>query len=443
MYQKRDRQTKTLFPELFPLGGALREDNRWIKLSRLIPWEELETVYEKYFSKKEGRPAKDSRLMCGLLIVKHWEGYSDVRVVEEFLENPYVQALCGYETFVTVNVLHPSLLTKTRKRLGKEFFKKFEEEVLGVLIKKRIVRGKGHFLDATVIPANITHPTDTKILNRCREWVVEVIGQFRKKANIVKKIRTYCRVAKKAYFNFQKKRKKTKAQIHKMRGYLLRKLRRNVRQLEEMLKGYGRKLKGWEREFIRTRLKMVKQIYEQQRELWKTKGRSIKERVVSLHLPHIRPIVRGKDGKPTEFGPKALLSWVDGICFLDLLGFENYNEGGHLLESLKKYRERFKKWPKDSTGDGIFGTRANRELLQRLKIRGGFKALGRASQKQTNRQWLKKQQKRRGSLMEGIIGHGKNNFGLDKILYRMAGGEEMWIRMGLLSMNLNTAIKRI
>ena len=443
MYRKKDRQTLPLFPELFSLGGGLRADNRWLKLGRLIPWNQMEEVYRGYFSAYQGRPAKESRLICGLLVVKHMEGYSDERVVEEYLENPYIQAFCGEETFVVEGGIAPSLLSKMRKRLGEKFFRQLERDVLAVLKRRQTIRSGEHLLDATVIPANIEYPMDTKLLNRARLWVVKVIGVIRKRFNVKEKVRTYCRKAQAAYVGFQKKRKKTKAMVRLMRGKMLRYLRRNVRQVEELLREYGKRLKRREREFIRRRLEVVKVIYAQQREMWKKRLRTVGERIVSLHLPHIRPIVRGKEGKEVEFGPKALLSWVNGYCFLDKLGFEAFNEGVHLLGSLKKYKERFGRYPRCSTGDGIFGNRENRAKLKDLKILDGYKALGKAARDKVNKQWFRAKQRLRGSRMEGIIGHGKNHFGLDRILYRIKGGEEMWIRLALLAMNLSTALKRM
>jgi len=165
-----------LFPELFSLGGALNQENRWLKLAGLIPWEEVERIYRRHFSARMGRPAKDSRLMIGLLLVKHIKGVSDRAVVIEFMESPYIQALCGYEGFVTdERIIDPSLLSRRRKRLGTRFFEKFEQEVLSVLIAKKILRARDHMLDATVIPANIEYPTDVKLLHRCREWLCQVL----------------------------------------------------------------------------------------------------------------------------------------------------------------------------------------------------------------------------------------------------------------------------
>ena len=108
-----------------------------------------------------------------------------------------------------------------------------------------------------------------------------------------------------------------------MRGKLLRYLRRNIGQLEKLLRGYGERLKDKERKVLEERL------------------RTVKDRIVSLHLPHIRPIVRGKDGRDVEFGPKVLLSWVDGFGFLDGLKFEAHNEGALWGESLELHKKRF------------------------------------------------------------------------------------------------------
>lgn len=443
MYKPKDCQTLPLFPELFPLGGGLRADNRWMKLATLIPWEKLEELYRGYFSRWRGRPAKDSRLMCGLLIVKHIDRESDEGVVEKFSESPYVQWFCGYERFVIEDVIDPSLLSKTRKRLGTQFFKEFEEKLIGVLVERKILKAGDHLLDGTVIPANIEFPTDTKLLNRAREWLVIVIKGLRKKLKIGGKVRTYCRVAQEFFIGFQKKRRKSKAMIRLARGKMLRFVRRNLRQLEELLKAHQERLLTKERFAIQQRLEVIRAIYAQQWEMWKTKAKTVNDRIVSLHLPHIRPIVRGKEGKDVEFGPKVLLSWVGRFCFLDYLGFDAYNEGVHLKESLEEYKKRFGKYPKISTGDGIFGTRANRAALKELKIRGGFKALGKAVRIRVNKQWYRQQQRLRGSLMEGIIGNGKNHYGLDKILYTIPGGEEIWTRMCLAGMNLVTALRRM
>ncbi|MBD3271056.1 MAG: DDE transposase [Elusimicrobia bacterium] len=318
MYTGKDTKTLPVLPELFPLGGGLNPENRQVKLAGLIPWDVLEQIYRSHFVEGKGRPAKESRLMIGLLLVKHIKGVSDRAVATEFLASPYIQALCGYEGFVTdERIIDPSLLSRSRKRLGKKFFEQFEQEVLAVLIARKILRPRDHMLDATIIPASIEYPTDVKLLHRCREWLCQVIRVIRTRIPGIKKIRTYARKAQKKLLQFT---------------------RSNTAQVEVLLRDWGRELARHERQFLKKRLDIVRRIYEQQRQMWREKTHMIKDRIVSLHLPHIRPMVRGKDGKDVEFGPKALLSWVNGFCFLDYLSCDAYNEGDHAVRSLRKYR---------------------------------------------------------------------------------------------------------
>ena len=80
MYKAKDRQTEPLFEELFPFGGKLDENNRWLKISKLIPWDQLENSYSRHFS-HTGRPARDARMVIGLLLLRHMTGSSDRKIV--------------------------------------------------------------------------------------------------------------------------------------------------------------------------------------------------------------------------------------------------------------------------------------------------------------------------------------------------------------------------
>ena len=53
-------------------------------------------------------------------------------------------------------------------------------------------------------------------------------------------------------------------------------------------------------------------VHDQQREMPDQKTRRVEHRIVSLHQPHVRPIVRGKAGHETEFGAKLTARLEDG-----------------------------------------------------------------------------------------------------------------------------------
>ena len=437
-YKIKDRRTGDLFAELLPFGGKLNSNNRWIKLHDLIPWEELENIYKKYFSEL-GRPGKDSQLINGLMIVKHQKVSSDEETVKDFLENPYIQYFCGYDQFVTDKEIDSSTLTRMRKRLGVEYFKKFEEEILNLLKSRKIIKDKEQQIDATVFPANVTYPTDTGLLEKVRIWLVEKIKEVKKRINLKETIRTYNWTARKVYLKFQKKRKKKAKEVRKAMKQILQYVRRNREQLKKLLERAGDfvddGIAG-----IKEKLKDVEAIYRQQLEMHKKKVHSVEDRIVSFHKPHIRPIVRGKAGKDVEFGPKATVSLVDGYLFLDKFSPDAYNEGAVLSESLKLHEQRFGKKPEIVITDKIYGSKTNREMLGEEKIKAALVPLGRKNfaSKQIEK-WVKQKQRKR-SQIEGFIGVSKVHYGLERVLFK---NEEVNVRLGLIAMNLSTAMARI
>lgn len=444
MYHSIDRLTTPLFPELFPFGGTLNANNDWVRLAGLVPWDELEAVYRRYFCSDRGRPAKECQLICGLLIAKHRENLSDRRVVKLLMENPYMQFFCGFDQFVTEGqIIHPSLLSKMRKRLGREFFALFEGEVLRVLVENGLIRAKEQLVDATVVPANISYPTDCKLLNEAREWLCKTILRVKRRAKINEQVRTYRRVGKRAYMAFTKRRKKTMRYIRKVQGQMLRFVRRNIRQIEELLERVPDEFETF-KEQVTEQVGVIGCLYAQQKEMWEKRVRRVDNRIVSIHSPHVRPMVRGKDGKDVEFGPKVVLSVVDGYGFLDHFSFDAYNESGYLPDSVERYEQRFGKSPKVVIADNIFGTRENRKHLKENGIGVAFKPLGRPRGQPDKKQkeWMKRQQKKRNRI-EGSIGTLKTRYGLERILYSIPDGEEIWVRMGLMGMNLNRAVVRM
>ena len=440
MYRTKDRQTGYLFSELFPFGGKLREDNRWLKIAGLIPWEELEKDYAKHFSEGMGRPALDGRLTLGALMLRHMTGVSDEEIQRQIQENPYFQAFCGFENFQTKRLFEGSSLSRVRKRVGAKLFREMETKTYRVLVEKKIIRGRGLMVDATVYPEDIKYPTDVGLLNRAREWLVKkikVVGRW-----LARRPRTYSRKARQTYLMFSKKRQKTKKMVEKVKKALLQYVRRNLKQMEELVGEAKRRGRVIGDEVVK-RLEIVRRMYEQQMEMYRKKVRQIGDRIVSLHKPMVRPIIRGKDGKKVEFGPKAALSHVDGFTFLDHVSHDNFNEAKWLDVQVDNFVEKFGKKPAWCVGDNLYGNRENRGSLKEQGIRESFVPLGRRERAHVeNRRWRKKMNRKRNQI-EGGIGHSKEHVLFRRIRYKIEEGAEIWLRLGLLGMNLATAAKKI
>jgi len=149
MYRAKDRKTLPLFPDFFLFGGKLNKNNHWLRVVELIPWNDLETEYAKLFSDM-GRPATDGQLVIGLPLLKHMTGLSDKGVVITVMENPCMEVFCGFEQFVTEEILDPSTLTKMRERFGLDLFKQLERQPYKVPIDRKIIKARGMLIGATV-----------------------------------------------------------------------------------------------------------------------------------------------------------------------------------------------------------------------------------------------------------------------------------------------------
>ena len=204
-------------------------------------------------------------------------------------------------------------------------------------------------------------------------------------------------------------------------------LKRNLKSIEKLLDVYP------EIPFEKLQYKyylVIQQLYEQQNEMYINKTHTIADRIVSIHQPHVRPIVRGKAQSKVEFGAKIHASLVDGITFLDELSWDAFNEGSHLEQYVELYKTRFKCYPRELLVDKIYCTRANRKILQEKGIRLKAKPLGRPS--------ALPYQVSPGERnpIEGKFGQAKTAYGLGCIKARLQNTSESWIASIILVLNL-------
>lgn len=131
--------------EIFYLsfGGKLCKENRWITLSGLIPWDEIESGYAEQFSKGMGAPAKPFRMALGALIIKEKLGLSDEETVEQIRENPYLQYFLGLSSYQEEAAFEASMLVHFRKRLGLEWVNRVNERVVSdSLVSEGVAQGE-------------------------------------------------------------------------------------------------------------------------------------------------------------------------------------------------------------------------------------------------------------------------------------------------------------
>lgn len=148
-----------------------------VKMADVIEWDEIERSFGAHFQATTGRPALSPRLVAGLLYLQHAHDCSDEAIVNTWVENPYVQYFTGETYFQTEAPIDSSSLTRWRKRIGEEGV----ETLLMVSIDtaRRIGMMKASsmdrvIVDTTVMPKAIAHPTDSWLLEKSRQHLVNL-----------------------------------------------------------------------------------------------------------------------------------------------------------------------------------------------------------------------------------------------------------------------------
>ena len=90
MIRYTSQKQRTIEAFTTPFEKHLDANNRWVKLSQCIPWDDLAEGYYQNLDSKHGRPAKDARLVIGAVIIKHKLCLSDEDTVQQIQENPYL-----------------------------------------------------------------------------------------------------------------------------------------------------------------------------------------------------------------------------------------------------------------------------------------------------------------------------------------------------------------
>ena len=442
MYIKESKEHQYSFTHDWFVVPDLDQEHEIIKITKAIDWLSLSDNLARFYCPDNGRPTKPARAKVGLLILKHLYKMSDTDVVDLLKRDIYAQYLCDVSLKEAKDFLNPSSLTKFRKQIGLEGIKLIEQEALNSLKRANLLKGRKLVTDTTVVPSDIAYPTDISLLEKIRNKAIGYLDIARQFGS--KRFRTYKRIARKVYIQFTKIRHHTIKSRRKVQKQLLQFSRRNIQQLKEAMlrlsKSIGNDLDKTKAHLLKEAesfLDVAYKVLTQQKDV--CKKLPVKERIVSIHQPHIRPMVRGKYPVEVEFGPKILLNLKDNLLFLEDLKFNNVSDTNLLDTAIKGYKEHFGNLPTQLATDRGFWSPENLRLAYDYGIsKIAMENKGKSSYLKGKP--FRERLRRLRCSIEARISLAKRKYGLDRIRYRMPQGEEMWIRIGLISMNLKTAV---
>jgi IS5 family transposase len=409
------------------------------KLHRSIPFNELASRIPSPPCINSGRGRKPFLKVEGgiaLLVLKHYTGLSDEMLIDRLNTDWCMQYFCGLQLGLR-RIKDRNLVSWWRCYIGRHLNIQQLQEVLISNWQPYMQQTHVLMMDATVYESNIRYPTDAKLL---WESIVKVYALLLKKRKNLKlrSSRSNYQKHKKDYLNYQRSRKKSRRKDRKLRKQLLKYLCRLLQGIDHLEKQHAFRYSNKETRL----LKNIQTVYQQQHELLYG-SMEVKHRIVSLHKPQVRPIVRGKETKPVEFGAKVHKVQVDGLSFIEHLSYENFNEGTRLKQSIAFHQKHFGKCSQ-LAADAIYATNENRRYCTRIDIATSFKAKGRQGkmeeQKSTMRSALSTA---RSTVLEGSFGNEKKHYLLDKVRAKTEATEIAWIFFGMMTANASIISKRV
>jgi IS5 family transposase len=290
MGKPRDNRQKDLLrpalDEIIDPGHAL------VRLAREIDWDFLDGRFGSVCRAGPGQPPLPSRLVAGLLILKHMHDLSDEVLCDRWLENPYYQYFCGEESFQHRLPFDRSSMTRWRQRLGEEQLAALIQESLSVAHRTGALATKDLervVVDTTVQPKNVAFPTDVKLTHKA-------IVMLARRHDVPLR-QSYVRVAKRAAI---KAGRYAHAKQFKRHNRELKFLRT---RLGRVIRDIGRKTEDDAvlREVFAVPLSRARQVrgQRQRQRGWK---------LYSLHAPEVECIGKGKAHKPYGFGCKVSIA---------------------------------------------------------------------------------------------------------------------------------------
>jgi len=358
-----------------------------VQLAQHIDWSVFEHGWVGFFPSHRGRPATRPRLVAGLLYLQHTFALSDEAVVWGWVENPYWQLFCGETWFQHQPPIDPSSLTRWRQRIGAEGMEWLLAQTIEAAASAKVI--KQHSLDKVIVDSTvqekaIAYPTDSKLLNRGRQQLVQLVAE----TGITLR-QNYNRIAPKlagqiARYAHAKQYRRMRSHLKKLKTLVGRDWRDVSRQLAQVPQHLKPK--------VTDLLQKVERLLKQQPQ--------DNHKLYSLHAPEVECINKGKSRQPYEFGVKVsvMTTHKEGLV-VGMRSLPGNPYDGHTLHlALEQAAVLMQQQPKEVFVDlGYRGATVPAGVkVYHRKLRRGITAR------------LKRDIRRR-SAIEPVIGHMKND----------------------------------
>ena len=322
----KDRQRELFRVELVQI---IDSGHGLVKLANVVDWDQLEKAFGATYCPDNGRPAISTRLMVALHYLKYTHSLSDDDVVAGWVENPYWQYFSGMKWFEHKMPIHPSSMSRWRKRIGDAGAEELLKQTIEAGLKLKAVKTfqlKRVNVDTTVQEKEVRFPTDARLYDRARQRLVAEAKRrgidLRQNYNRLSK-QLLAQQSRYAHAKQIKRAKRCTRSLKTYLGRVIRDIERNCPNPDESLDRL---------------LDISSRIYRQKR--------NDKNKIYSVHAPEVNCISKGKAHKRYEFGCKVSVAATSkGGWFVGAMAVEGNPYDGHTLCDALEQVERIARKP--------------------------------------------------------------------------------------------------
>jgi transposase, IS5 family len=406
-----------------------------------------------HFDPRLGRPSipLDTYLRMMFLKFRYRLGYE--LLCREVTDSISWQRFCRIP--LGAQVPHATTLVKLTRRLGEQTVAALNQALLATAAEHKVLRTHRVRADTTVVAANVAYPTDAGLLARAIGKLAATIGRIQAAGGAGRtRVRDRRRAARRRAHQLARtlrgRTEQAKQAVLRTTGELADLAERAMADAARVAcnarRGLGRAGDQASGELARlvddleTAIGRTGQVIGQTRTRLAGGTPDGASRLVSLHDPDARPIVKGRLGKPVEFGDKAQVADnPDGVVLDYQIEVGNPADAPLLAPAVKRIAALAGRTPRAVTADRSYGEAAVDQDLRALGVervaiprKGQPGAARRATEHARGFRRLVKW--RTGS--EGRISHLKHRFGWDRTGMDGIDGARIWCGHGVLAHNL-------
>lgn len=163
--------TQMIYDKLVPQNHLL------VKINSLIDFSFIYDIVEDCYSKNMGRSSRDPLMMIKIILLEYLYNLSDVEVAKRIATDIVFRWFLGLS--IDDSVPDDTTISHFRvKRLGKEKFEEFFNEIVRLCIKQNLVNSNRFLIDSTDVSVNASLPFGKKLIRDAYRKVIRQVETF-------------------------------------------------------------------------------------------------------------------------------------------------------------------------------------------------------------------------------------------------------------------------